>query len=99
FSHLVASFNNRASWNGESFGRSVPEPVNTNLVSDGFFSTFGMRPVIGRDFLSAQHQLGAAPVCILAENFWRDEFHSDSGVLGKSLDLDGKSCTIVGVMP
>jgi ABC-type lipoprotein release transport system permease subunit len=36
---------------------------------------------------------------MLAENFWREEFHAEPSVLGKSLDLDGKSCTVVGVMP
>jgi predicted permease len=99
FTRLVASFSTRATWNGESFGEAEPETVNAGLASQGFFSMFGYKPVLGRDFLPAQHQMGAAPVCIAAESFWRKQLHGDSGVVGRSLDLDGKSCTIVGVMP
>jgi predicted permease len=99
FAQMVASFSSRVTWNGASFGHAEPDVVNTELASEGFFSMFGMKPIVGRDFLPAQHQMGAAPACIAAENFWRKELHSDPGVVGKSLDLDGKSCTIVGVMP
>jgi len=99
FSQLVAGFTTRSTWNGESFGHAQPEGLSIGMASEGFFSIFGMQPVAGRDFLSAQHQAGAAPVCIVAENFWRNELHADSGIVGRSLDLDGKSCTVVGVMP
>ena len=99
FSRLVASFNERATWNGESFGKSEPEAVDIGLSSEGFFEMFGMRPIIGRDFLPRDHQLGSAPVCIVAESFWREELHADFGILGRSLDLDGKPCTLEGVMP
>jgi putative ABC transport system permease protein len=99
FSQLVASFPRRATWNGESFGEAQPETVNTELASEGFFSMFGMRPVAGRDFLPGEHQTGSAPVCIVAESFWREELHADPAIAGRSLDLDGKSCTVAGVMP
>ncbi len=99
FSGLVASFSRGMTWNGAGFGHAVPESVNTGMVSGGFFSMFGMKAILGRDFIAAQHQQGAAPVCIVNENFWRQELHADSGVVGQALDLDGKSCTVVGVMP
>jgi predicted permease len=60
---------------------------------------FGLRPVLGRDFLASDHQMGTTPVCLLTERFWREELHADPAVIGKSLDLDSKSCAIVGVMP
>lgn len=99
FSRLVASFTTRATWNGETFGRAQAEAVVTGLASEGFFPMFGMQPILGRDFLGRDHQMGSAPVCLLAENFWREELHADSGILGKSLDLDGKPCTVAGVLP
>jgi putative ABC transport system permease protein len=99
FSQLVASFSTRATWNGADFGAAVPEAINTGLASEGFFVLFGMKPVAGRDFTSSEHQLGSVPVCIVAENFWRTQLRADPGVVGKSLDLDAKACTIVGVMP
>jgi putative ABC transport system permease protein len=99
FSQLVAAFPGRATWNGESFGKAESEAVGTWLASEGYFKVFGLRPVIGRDFLASDHQMGAVPACLLTERFWREELHADSAVIGKSLDLDSKSCTVVGVMP
>lgn len=99
FSQLVASFSTRATWNGAAFGAAVPEEINTGLASEGFFAMFGMKPIAGRDFITAQHQPGSAPVCIIAENFWRTQLHADPAIVGKSLDLNARSCTVVGVMP
>ena len=99
FSQLVASFASRATWNGESFGKAQPEAVAIGLSSEGFFSMFGMRPIVGRDFLARDHQPGSTPACLVVENFWREKLQSDPGVVGRSLDIDDKSCTVVGVMP
>ncbi|HTW80667.1 MAG TPA: ABC transporter permease [Terracidiphilus sp.] len=99
FSQLVAVTPGRATWNGESFGKAEPEAVGAWLASEGYFKMYGLHPVLGRDFLASEHQVGSAPACLLTESFWREELHADSGVIGKALDLDGKSCTIVGVMP
>ena len=99
FSPLVASFSSSATWIGASFGQAEPEVVRVGLISDGFFAMFSLRPIAGRDFLPAEHQIGAAPVCLLAESFWQDKFNAVPQVMGKTLDLDGKSCTVVGVMP
>ena len=99
FSQLAAASPGRATWNGESFGKAESEAVGTWLASEGYFKVFGMRPVLGRDFLASDHQLGATPACLLTERFWREELHADPAVVGKSLDLDSKSCTVVGVMP
>jgi predicted permease len=98
FSRLVARFSSRATWTPASSGKE-PETLNMGLVSQGYLQMFGMNPVLGRDFLSSEHQTGAAPVCVIAEGFWREELNADPGAVGKSLDLDGKPCTIVGVVP
>jgi predicted permease len=99
FSQLVAVSPGRAIWNGESFGKAEPEAIGSWLASEGYFKLFGLRPVLGRDFLASDHQIGTAPACLLTDRFWREELHADPAVIGKSLDLDSKSCTIVGVMP
>jgi predicted permease len=99
FSQLVAAFSGRATWNGENFGKAEPEAVGAWLASEGFFKAFGLQPVLGRDFLASDHRVGAAPACLLTERFWREELHADPGVIGKSIDLDSKSCTVAGVMP
>jgi predicted permease len=99
FSQLVAASPGVATWNGESFGKEESEAVGTWLASEGYFKVFGMRPVLGRDFLASDHQMAAVPACLLTERFWREELHADPAVIGKSLDLDSKTCTVVGVMP
>jgi predicted permease len=99
FSQLVAATPGQATWNGESFGKAEPQAIRAWLVSQGYFQMLAMQPIVGRGFLAAEHQPGAAPVCAVAEPFWRAELHADPGVIGRALDLDGKSCTVVGVMP
>jgi predicted permease len=99
FSKLVAATTGRAIWNGESFGKTEPEAIATWLSSEGYFTVLGLRPVLGRGFLASDHQMGAAPTCLLNERLWREELHADPAVIGKSLDLGSKSCNIVGVMP
>ncbi len=96
---LVALFPNRATWIPSGHGGTESENVIVAMVSDGYFSMYGMHPVLGRTFLSSEHQKGAAPVCLLSEAFWRQELNADPGVLNRPLNLDGKVCTVVGVLP
>jgi putative ABC transport system permease protein len=95
FSRLVASFTTQSTWTG---GQADPEVLNAGLVTDGFFEMYGLKTLTGRTLQSADHQKGAAPVCVLAEGFWRKEMHGDPSVTGKPLNLDGRSCTIAGVV-
>jgi putative ABC transport system permease protein len=80
-------------------GRGEPEDINVNRVNADFFHALGVAPAMGRDFLTAEDQVGGADVAILSNAFWRSQFNSDPNVLGKSLSLDGKPTTIVGVLP
>ena len=98
FAQLVARFPSRVTWVPSGFGKTEPEAVDIGLVSNGFFRMFGMQPILGRDFIPSEHQKGGAPVCVLAEGFWRQQLNANPGVVGRSLDLDGKPCTIVGVV-
>jgi putative ABC transport system permease protein len=80
-------------------GRGEPEVINVNRVNADFFRALGVAPAMGRDFLRAEDQVGGADVAMLSNAFWRSQFNSDPNVLGKSLSLDGKPTTIVGVLP
>jgi putative ABC transport system permease protein len=69
--------------------------------SANLFHVLGVKPMMGRDFLESEDQPGSAatfPV-ILSESLWRGRFHGDPEIVGKSLELDGRSVTVVGVMP
>jgi putative ABC transport system permease protein len=80
---------------------SAREPVSLNVsyISDGFFSVFGLKPLAGRGFLPSEEQKGAAPVVVLSESFWLEEFGRSQTALGRSIVLNGASYTIVGVVP
>ena len=95
FTTLASSFTTRSTWTGAA----EPQLLNVRLVSQGFFGIFGAEPILGRSLGAADHQNNAAPVCLLAADFWRTQFGSNPQVLGQALNLNGKTCTIVGVMP
>jgi predicted permease len=96
-----------------TMGRTVSvdgnaEALLTAQVTDDFFAVVGVSPALGRTFTSEEVRsatysnlapTGADPVVILSHAMWRDRFGSASDVVGKSLLLDRKPFTIVGVMP
>ena len=88
--------------NGNSFalsGMGAPEQVPGVDVSANFFSMFGIAPLKGRGFHPGEDGPGAPGVVVISEHFWRDHLDSDPEVLNRTLTLDGKQHTIVGVMP
>ena len=80
-------------------GSGEPERVQGRMVSASFFPLLGIQPILGRGFLPDEDRLGARPVVLISEGFWKRRFGSSPQVLGKPLTLDGKSYTIIGVMP
>jgi predicted permease len=60
---------------------------------------YGIAPALGRDFAPSEDEPGAGPVVLISAELWQRKFNSESEVLGKSLTLDDKSYTIVGVLP
>ena len=79
--------------------RAESERLTGYMISADFFATLGVRPVLGRAFLPSDDQLGAAPVVLLGGAFWNREFGQSADVVGKSLTLDGRAYTVVGVIP
>lgn len=75
------------------------ERITGAQVSPSYFRLLGVHPAIGRDFTNADEANGGAAVAILSDALWRARFAADSAVIGKSLQLDGTSYTVIGVMP
>jgi putative ABC transport system permease protein len=87
---------------GSSFalsGMGPPERIPGVRVSANFFSIFGVVPLKGRGFRPEEDRPGAPGVVVISEQFWRDHLGSDPEVLNRTLTLDGKQHTIVGIMP
>ena len=76
-----------------------PEHVMGAEVSPGYFETLGVSPALGRTFARSEEQNGGADVIVLSDGFWRSHFGADRRVIGRTLLLDGRPHTIVGVMP
>jgi len=75
-----------------------PEAVNAAHVSRDFFKVLGISAIRGRDFLPEEDALGAADVAILSDGFWHGHFAGDPAALGRSVTLDGRRVTIVGIL-
>jgi predicted permease len=87
---------------GTSFtvtGLGEAEQVNARFISSEFFSILGVNPLLGRTFASGEDEIGAAPIALISAGFWNRKFGGTSNVLGRTLNLDGKAYTIVGVTP
>jgi len=79
--------------------RGEPERVQSGIVSWDFFQLMGVEPLLGRLFLPAENSVDADPVLILGYEFWRTRYGSDPGVIGRSVEMNDRFHTIVGVLP
>src|SRR5262249_61129621 len=68
------------------------------LFSKDLFSLLGLKPILGRNFLPEEEPPVSNRVVILSQALWRRGFANDPGIIGKSIQLDGASFTVVGVM-
>jgi putative ABC transport system permease protein len=80
-------------------GADEPERLNGRQVTAGFFPTFRIRPLIGREFTAEEDKPGGERVALLGEGMWTRRFARDPGVVGKALMLNGESFTVIGVLP
>ena len=82
------SFDSIAAVRGnESFnftGAGEPERLQGRLVSAEFFSTLGIKPLVGRDFLAEEDRPGATPAVILSYGFWQRRFGADQSIIGQT---------------
>ena len=75
------------------------ERVRGHLVSPEYFSTLGLKPLLGRFFSTELEKPGMAPVVVVSERFWRRRLGASRNAVGQTLRLNGRAATIVGVAP
>ncbi|MGE5101678.1 MAG: ABC transporter permease, partial [Deltaproteobacteria bacterium] len=78
-------------------GLREPARVTASDVSGDFFSVFGLHPVIGRVFAADDLHLGAAPVVVVSDGFWRHYLDANPAAVGRTITIGAKLFTIVGV--
>lgn len=80
-------------------GAGEPMRLGTAAVSHGFFQTLGLRPVLGRVPLPAEHAAGAEPVAVVSEGFWRTTLGRTRDLSSVRINVSGFDVRVVGVMP
>ncbi|MBA0085674.1 MAG: ABC transporter permease, partial [Acidobacteria bacterium Pan2503] len=76
-----------------------PEVLNAERVSGDFFRTLQVVPARGRSFLPAEEAPGGNDVAVISDGFWHNRFAANPEIIGKSFSLDGKSVTVIGILP
>ena len=74
-------------------------PVSDLRVTDGFFHTLGIAPILGRDFYVGEDLAGTANTTILSYAGWQKWFQGRADVIGQKITLNGLSTTVIGVLP
>jgi putative ABC transport system permease protein len=96
------SFASLTAYQFDSFtlaGNSEPKAVFAIQAMPNFFATLGVRPALGRGFVDGE-EVGDGPhVAMLTYGYWRSDFGGDPQVIGRTITLDNKPVTIVGVLP
>jgi len=76
-----------------------PQSVDGAAVSPSLFTILGVSPQLGRTFTAEEAEQGHDRVVILGHGLWQRAFGADPQIVGKDLAIDGRSCTVIGVMP
>ena len=80
-------------------GRGEAEQVTAEFISSDYLAVLGVKPVIGRLFAEGEDEIGASPIVLIGEGFWNRKFGAAPDIVGQGLTLDGRTFTIVGVVP
>jgi putative ABC transport system permease protein len=95
-------FQSVAAWASDNLnltGAGEPMQAAVARVTPSFFTVFGVRPEVGRVFTEDEGRPEGKLVVMLGNALWRSRFRGDPSVVGKTLMLDSKAHTIVGVLP
>ncbi|MGO9642140.1 MAG: ADOP family duplicated permease [Candidatus Acidiferrales bacterium] len=90
---IVEPYNMTLTGNGEA------EQISGGRASANLFDVLGIVPELGRTFLPQEDTPGNDHVVMLTDSFWRDRFHADPTMVGRSITLDGKPFQVVGILP
>jgi predicted permease len=77
----------------------TPRPLAGLFVTHNFFSLLSVRPLIGRDFSAADDRPGAERVALISHTLWVRDFGGVPDIVGRTLRLEGRVTTVIGVMP
>ena len=99
------SFAGLAAYQYTTFGfaatkQSLPQMRMGLVVSDNFFPAMQVQPALGRAFSADEGKVpGRDAIAVLGHDFWKNDLNSDSGVVGRTIRLNGIDFTVIGVAP
>jgi putative ABC transport system permease protein len=96
------SFESIAGYSGDGAtftGAGAPEMLDVGRVTANFFSTLGVKPALGRDFVAADDLTDGPKIVMVSYRFWKEHLGSNANVIGEVLHLDGEGYAIIGVLP
>ncbi len=98
-SHVFSSSGVATQRSFNLIGQREPERIRGAKVMADYLTTLGIKPVLGRVFSADEDRPGGPPVALISYAFWQNHFAGSPGAIGQSLNLDGKTYTLLGVMP
>src|SRR5262249_47150607 len=96
------SFQRMSLWRGRDYtltGDRGPQHIKGREVSAGIFNVLGLRPTLGRDISPEDHHESSAPVALISYGLWQRRFGAREDVLGKTVHLNDRDFSIIGVAP
>jgi len=76
-----------------------PETINAGLVAADYFAVMEVAPLLGRTFVEDDDNTSAKLVCVISYDWWQTRLGADPEIVGKSIILDQRPYTVIGVMP
>lgn len=80
-------------------GAQAPQEIPGTKVSAAFFDVLGVKPQLGRTFLSGDDRPDKPLSVVVSDRFWREHLRADQAALGRAITLNGAAYSVVGVMP
>lgn len=95
FTGVALAYQGVASWDLGAESR----PLQMARVTGSFFATMRVVPILGRAFNQQEQEPAAARLVVISYGLWKSAMAGDTGVVGKTMRLEGAPYTVVGVMP
>jgi putative ABC transport system permease protein len=80
-------------------GSGTPEQLNVWRVSASYFKVFAVDAALGRTFGPSEDEVGKDQEVVLSNRIWQSQFAADPKVIGRTITLDARSYTVIGVLP
>jgi putative ABC transport system permease protein len=98
----AASFERMAAFTGTRVnltGTSAPQELVLHVVTSGFFETLGVSPMLGRTFTRDEAAHPNSPFAVISHSLWTTRFAGDRNIVGRTIQLNARAITVLGVMP